>query len=163
MKNDENLVINSIEDENEPVDIRYRYIYIIIYVLQNIKRNNSTNDKSLLSVKQFRTVKICIELVIAIGIISCLLPGVGVDMAKLCPRVMVIWKEDISDFQKYKRLKFTVNSIVELYDDIMFRPAILVQIGSIFAALLQLSYAPLIKPLENTIPIKMEMKARLNL
>ncbi|XP_060820385.1 transport and Golgi organization protein 6 homolog isoform X1 [Bombus pascuorum] len=154
VKNDENLVINSIEDENEPVDIRYRYIYIIIYVLQNIKRNNSTNDKSLLSVKQFRTVKICIELVIAIGIISCLLPGVGVDMAKLCPRVMVIWKEDISDFQKYKRLKFTVNSIVELYDDIMFRPAILVQIGSIFAALLQLSYAPLIKPLENTIPIQ---------
>lgn len=72
---------------------------MIIYVLQNIKKNNSTNDRSLLSVKQFRILKICIEVVTAIGIISCLLPGVGVDMAKLCPRTVVIWKEDISDFQ----------------------------------------------------------------
>ena len=61
--------------------------------------NNSTNDGSLLSVMQFRTIKICIEMITAIGIISCLLPGVGVDLAKLCPRVLMVWKEDISDFQ----------------------------------------------------------------
>lgn len=161
VKNDVNLVINSIEDENEPDDIRYRYIYIIIYVLQSIKKNNSTNDRSLLSVKQFRTLKICIEVITAIGIISCLLPGVGVDMAKLCPRAIVVWKEDISDFQKYKRLKFAVNSMMELYDDIMFRPPILAQIGSLIAALLQLSYAPLIKPLENTILTQEENESKL--
>ncbi|XP_076476756.1 transport and golgi organization 6 isoform X2 [Bombus vancouverensis nearcticus] len=161
VKNDVNLVINSIEDENEPDDIRYRYIYIIIYVLQSIKKNNSTNDRSLLSVKQFRTLKICIEVITAIGIISCLLPGVGVDMAKLCPRAIVVWKEDISDLQKYKRLKFAVNSMMELYDDIMFRPPILAQIGSLIAALLQLSYAPLIKPLENTILTQEENESKL--
>lgn len=61
--------------------------------------NNSTNDRSLLSVKQFHTLKVCIEMITAIGIVSCLLPGVGFDMVKLCPRIMTVWKEDISDFQ----------------------------------------------------------------
>lgn len=71
----------------------------MIHVLQSIKKNNSTNDRSLLSVKQFRTLKICLELITAIGIVSCLLPGVGIDMAKLCPKFMVVWNEDISDLQ----------------------------------------------------------------
>lgn len=33
------------------------------------------------------------------GIIPCLLPGVGVDMVKLCPRALTIYNEKLTDLQ----------------------------------------------------------------
>ena len=51
-------------------------------------------------------------------------------------------------------MKFTVNSLVQLYDDIMFRPAILTQIGPLLAALLQLCHAPLMKPSKEVTSIR---------
>lgn len=78
---------------------RYQYIYITIHILQNINICDSTNNESLFSVKQFHTLKICIELITAMGIIPCLLPGVGVDMVKLCPRALTIYNEKLTDLQ----------------------------------------------------------------
>ncbi|KAK9304573.1 hypothetical protein QLX08_004017 [Tetragonisca angustula] len=154
MKNNGKLEIDTVGNKNEPNDIRYQYICTIVHVLQNIKINNSANDESLYSVQQFRTLKGSVELITAIGIISCLLPGVGVDMAKTCPKALSICKEELTDLQRYKRLKFTVNSLVQLYDDIMFRPAILTQIGPLLAALLQLCHAPLMKPSKEATSIR---------
>lgn len=48
--------------------------------------------------------------------------------------------------QKYKRLCFSTHSLLDLFDDLNLRPAILSQIGPLMAALLQLSHAPLAKP-----------------
>ncbi|XP_043522730.1 uncharacterized protein LOC122535335 isoform X2 [Frieseomelitta varia] len=154
MKNNGKLKIDTVDNKNEPNDIRYQYICTIVHVLQNIKINNSANDESLYSVQQFRTLKASVELITAIGIISCLLPGVGVDMAKTCPKALLICKEELTDLQRYKRLKFTVNSLIQLYDDIMFRPAILIQIGPLLAALLQLCHAPLMKPSKEATSIR---------
>ena len=67
----------------------------IVYVLNNIKASETTSNE--FSVKQFRTLKVAIELVTAIGIIPALLPGVGFDMAKLCPRALQICEEEVTD------------------------------------------------------------------
>ena len=45
---------------------------------------------------------------------------------------------------------------MELYDDTLFRPAILTQIGPLLAALLQLSHAPLMKPSEQVTSVEQE-------
>ncbi|CAK9834284.1 Transport and Golgi organization protein 6 homolog [Anthophora retusa] len=145
-ENDKKFVFYNIEDENEFHDIRYQYLYTLVHVLQSMKIAVSTKSDSLFSVKQFHTLKICIEFVIAMGIIPGLLPGVGVNTIKLCPKALQMYKENLTDLQKYRRLRFTVDSLMELYDEIMFRSAILAQIGPLMAALLQLCHAPLIKP-----------------
>ena len=44
--------------------------------------------------KQYRSIKIAVELIVSIGIIPCLLPNVGVDMAKLCPKALNISLEE---------------------------------------------------------------------
>lgn len=49
--------------------------------------------------------------------------------------------------QKYKRLCYSTHLLVDLFDDLILRTAILSQIGPLMAALLQLSHAPLAKPL----------------
>ncbi|XP_012134725.2 transport and golgi organization 6 isoform X1 [Megachile rotundata] len=148
---DEKFEITSNKYEDEHIDIRYQYIRTVVYVLQNIKASGSLNNESLISVKQFHVVKVCIELITAMGIIPGLLPGVGIDMAKLCPKALQIHEEKLTDLQKYKRIQFTVLSLMELYDELMFRPAILAQIGPLLAALLQLSHAPLMKPCKKSI------------
>lgn len=76
---------------------RYQYLRAVVYVLKNIKGSETTSNESPFSVKQFRTLKVAIELVTAIGIIPALLPGVGVDMAKLCPRALQICEEEVTD------------------------------------------------------------------
>ncbi|XP_017758255.1 PREDICTED: transport and Golgi organization protein 6 homolog [Eufriesea mexicana] len=158
-KDDKKFIIDNIEEEDELLDIGYQYIYTIVHVLQNIKICNSTNNESLFSVKQFHTLKVCIKLITAIGIIPCLLPGVGIDITKLCSRTLLICGKNLTDLQKYRRLQFTVNSLIQLYDEIIFRPVIIAQIGPLLAALLQLSYAPLMKPSKNTTLILKENRS----
>lgn len=67
---------------------------IIIHILRNIKAENAKIDTDApISVKQYRSVKIAVELIVSIGIIPLLLSGVGVDMAKLCPKAVKIFQE----------------------------------------------------------------------
>ncbi|XP_054016476.1 transport and Golgi organization protein 6 homolog isoform X1 [Hylaeus anthracinus] len=148
-EHDKEFITDDIHYENGS-DIRYQYLRAVVRVLQTIKTSNVSNEESLLSIKQFHTLRVAIELVTAIGIIPALLPGVGNNMVKLCPRASEICKENVTDLQKYKRLTFTVHSLMELSNDIMFHSAVLVQIGPLLAALLQLSHAPLMKPLEES-------------
>lgn len=49
-------------------------------------------------------------------------------------------------FQKYERLCFATHLLLDLFDDLTLRPAVLSRIGPLMAALLQLSHAPLAKP-----------------
>lgn len=68
-------------------------------VLKNIKQSNSTDNESVFSIKQCQILKVSVELITAMGIIPGLLPGVGVDMAKLCPRALEIYNEKLTDMQ----------------------------------------------------------------
>ncbi|XP_011269133.1 transport and Golgi organization protein 6 homolog isoform X2 [Camponotus floridanus] len=131
------------------VNIRDQYLQTIIYILCNIKEENGKIDTNApISVKQYRSIKIAIELIVSIGIIPFLLPGVGIDMAKLCPKALKICQEEekLNCMEKYKRLCLSTHSLLDLFDDLNLRPAILSQIGPLIAALLQLSHAPLAKP-----------------
>lgn len=46
------------------------------------------------SVKQYHSMKTAIELIVSIGVIPSLLPGVGVGMARLCPRASQLPQEE---------------------------------------------------------------------
>ncbi|XP_017884516.1 transport and Golgi organization protein 6 homolog [Ceratina calcarata] len=146
MKTDEQFVINDSEDGDLPLDTRYRYIRTVVRVLQTLEMPDSSGEESLISVKEFHSLKVCIELITAMGVLPNLLHGVGIDIAKLCPKAILIQEEKLTDLQKYRRLRFTVDSLMELYTHFTLRPAILAQLGSLFAALLQLCHAPLMKP-----------------
>ncbi|XP_046735251.1 transport and Golgi organization protein 6 homolog isoform X2 [Diprion similis] len=78
--------------------------------------------------------------------IPCLLPGVGVGIQYMCPRAAQLPAEQLTDFQKYERLSNVVKTILNCFDESAMRPAVLPQIGSLLAALIQLSSVPLTKP-----------------
>lgn len=51
-------------------------------------------------------------------------------------------------FQRYERIRFTTTALTDLFHDEILRPVILFYFGTILVALLQLSFAPLVKPNE---------------
>jgi len=74
---------------------RDQYLQAISYVLRGIKQENATAETNApFSIKQDRSLKVAIELIVSIGIIPCLLPGVGAGMARLCPRALKISQEE---------------------------------------------------------------------
>ncbi|KAI4498853.1 hypothetical protein M0802_006028 [Mischocyttarus mexicanus] len=139
---------------NNYSDIRYQYIQIVTYVLKKIQTIEETND--YLNVKTYKLFKTAIELIVSIGIIQCLLPGIGVDMKKLCPRALKLTEDKTTILQKYERLCLSSCSLIEYYNGSFLRPAVISHIGPLIAALLQLSYAPLKKPNEEELSSKDE-------
>lgn len=75
---------------------RYQYIWTIIHELLNIKASDSVNDEFFFSIKQFQAIKVSIELITAMGILPGLLPGVGINIAKLCPRAAQLPEEKLT-------------------------------------------------------------------
>lgn len=143
-------------------------------MLRGIKQENTEVDTDApFNVNQYHSVKTAVELIILIGIKPFLLSGVGIDVDKLCPIASTIGEEkDLSSlevkyhviyvlcnlrnyffllnyfmFQKYERLCFSTHLLLDLFDDLNLRPIILLRIGPLMATLLQLSHAPLAKPL----------------
>lgn len=74
---------------------RTQYLRVSAYVLRAIKQENAEDTHALFSVNQYRSLKIAVELMVSIGIVPCLQCGVGIDMAKLCPRASEIPREDL--------------------------------------------------------------------
>ncbi|XP_046828756.1 transport and Golgi organization protein 6 homolog [Vespa crabro] len=155
-KNDKYIIFGDKDSANNYVDIRYKYIQTITYILKKIQITDEINHDDCISVQQYHTFKIAIELIVSIGIIPCLLPGIGIDMKKLCPRASKLIEEKTSILQKYERLCLSSRSLIEYYNGSLLRPAVLSQFGPLIAALLQLSYAPLTKPNEEQLPLKQE-------
>lgn len=154
-KDDEHTIFGENDRANDRVDTRYKYIQTITYVLKKIHRTTGLSDRDdCISVQRYRTFKIAIELIVSIGIIPCLLPGIGIDMKKLCPRASKLIEEKASVLRKYQRLCLSSRSLIEYYNGSLLRPAVLSQLGPLIAALLQLSYAPLTKPNEEGLTSK---------
>ncbi|EFN83717.1 Transmembrane and coiled-coil domain-containing protein 7 [Harpegnathos saltator] len=133
-----------IQVENQT--IRGKYLQTLVSILNNITKVNITDDDATFSVKQIQSMKIAVGLIVSIGIIPCLEKGVGIDMAKLCPRATKIPQENLTCMQRYERIRFTTIALTDLFHDNILRPTILLYLSAILAALLQLSHAPLIKP-----------------
>ncbi|XP_046410358.1 transport and Golgi organization protein 6 homolog isoform X1 [Neodiprion fabricii] len=132
----------TINDKNKP---REAFLQAILYFLNEIRNTKYLDGDTSLGVKQLNSLKRGIEIAISM-MIPCLLPGVGVGIQYMCPRAAQLPAEQLTDFQKYERLSNVVKTILNCFDESTMQPTILPQIGSLLAALIQLSTVPLTKP-----------------
>ncbi|KAK0179344.1 hypothetical protein PV327_005103 [Microctonus hyperodae] len=130
----------------EDTSIRRKYLQTIIHVLYRLERDVLSASETFMSVNEHRVVKVAIELIIAIGIIPCLLPGIGASINKLCSNAANLPQESLTATQKYNRLVVTAKLLTDLSKEISLKPAIITQLGPLLGALLQLAHAPLMKP-----------------
>ncbi|XP_043276359.1 transport and Golgi organization protein 6 homolog [Venturia canescens] len=147
---DVNEVANFPTNSNFECTIRQRYVHTVLYVLKSLKNSELAQSDTFLSVNQQKTVKAAIEIVVSIGILPCLFPGIGAGIYKLCPRAKELDDEKLTDLQKYERLCLTARYLTDFFDEASLRLSLLPQLGPLLGGLLQLSYAPLMKSTEDS-------------
>ncbi|XP_008553458.1 transport and Golgi organization protein 6 homolog [Microplitis demolitor] len=138
--------------QSEDLSIRRKYLQTILRVIEILNRQVLSKSETYMSVNEYRGVKIAIEMSISLGIIPCLLPGIGLGLSKLSRNAIKLTPESLTDLQKYDRLMMTTRVLTSCYDEISLRPAILAHLGPIVGALFQLAHAPLVKPSKDTGP-----------
>ncbi|XP_070527964.1 transport and Golgi organization protein 6 homolog isoform X2 [Cardiocondyla obscurior] len=144
-------LLPNIRQSIEEFSTRKQHLYVLNYLLRGIIQEHTKVDTDIpFNTSQYHSVKVAVEFIILIGIKPSLLPGIGIDINKVCSIASTITEEtDLSCLEKYERLCFSTYLLLDLFDNLNLRPAVLSQIGLLIAALLQLSHAPLVKPSNN--------------
>ena len=102
-----------------------------------------------LSIGQQKSVTGLVEMILALGVLPNLLPGVGLPASKrsLFLQTVIETVPDRSILERYKQLVFTTESLLELAKHKQLNALIVTkQLGDILACLIQISKAPLSKP-----------------
>lgn len=79
-----------------------------------MKNSELSQSDTFLSVNQQKTVKAAIEIVVSIGILPCLFPGIGAGIYKLCPRARELDVEKLTDLQVRMQKTYTAFNSNEL-------------------------------------------------
>ncbi|XP_012275451.1 transport and Golgi organization protein 6 homolog isoform X2 [Orussus abietinus] len=133
-------------NDRQKYDLRSDYLHALLFVLKELPKSLACSD-TFLTVNQFQKIKSAVEVISDIGITPCLLPGVGINLKKVDSQNNGGLQKSLTEFQKYTQLSHCINILVDCYKEVALRPALINEIGSIIAALLQLSHVPLMKPI----------------
>ncbi|CAD6227680.1 GSCOCG00001360001-RA-CDS [Cotesia congregata] len=147
----ENIKLDLAVEKQKSLDHspRREYLSTILCILRTLNTEVLSKSKTYMSVREYRGVKAAIEMSISLGILPCLLPGIGVGLTKLSRNAPKLPPESLTSCQKYERLDLTTRTLTCCYEEISLRPAILAHLGPVVGALCQLAFAPLVKPSED--------------
>jgi len=106
-------------------------------------------DADTLSIAQQKNVNSILEMMIVLGILPNVLPGVGVAIHKRSDFLQLIIKDlpKLKILDQYKQLVFTLDALLDLAHHRSLSTLVLTKhMSDILASLVQISYAPLMKP-----------------
>lgn len=128
----------------------WHFVCICLETLLRLKQSleNEKDEKTkMLSVNQQKTVKSCFEMIISIGLLPNLLPGVGLNLTVRSQHAHIVQNENLTVVQKYECICCIIRVLLCLYEEPTLHSLIIPQhLGDMLAALCQLSFAPLKKP-----------------
>ena len=110
-------------------------------------------DPDTLSIAQQKNVCGLVQMILALGVLPNLLPGVGTpaDKRSVFLQTVIQSVPDRSILERYKQLVFSTESLLELAKYKQFNTLIITkQLGDILACLIQIAHAPLAKPKDET-------------
>nr|CAD7427174.1 unnamed protein product [Timema monikensis] len=150
--------------------IRWRFVSVSLHILLVLKKclNHIIQEEQLkksktgekipknpprpfpgvdLTVFQQKLVRTCLQFVVSIGLLPSLLPGVGLSLAARCSNAQNLKEENLVVIDKYERLSGVTRGLVACCETPALRTIILAHhLGDMMAALAQLSFVPLKKP-----------------
>lgn len=164
-----------IVDSQDCDDVKFAYVRTCVNALMNLKIElskaledqvnekiaNPTNvprlDADALSIAQQKNVHALVQMIVCLGILPNLIPGIGLPIEKRSEffKFVVADSVKVSIFEKYKRLLYSVESLLELSKYKSLNAIVMTKhMGDILAAILQIAYAPIKKPSKDSTPPK---------
>lgn len=129
-------------------DFIWDFVETAVFLLSSVKNVVKDDD---LSVSQKKTVSSCLQFIVSLGILPNILPGVTHTTSADGAMLELLSELDTTLVQKYERLCIAVKALLSFCDSSNFRPLIITNvIHYLLGALIQLSYAPVKKPTQDT-------------
>ncbi|XP_067007240.2 transport and Golgi organization protein 6 homolog [Anabrus simplex] len=141
--------------------VRWQFVCITLHILlsmkhylkeKNAQADNKNKDETkappdILSVNQQKTIRTCLQFVVSMGLLPSLLPGVGISLAARCTNAHNLKDEDLLLLEKYERLAGVTRGLLVCCEQQTLRNLIIANhLGDLMAALSQISFVPLKKP-----------------
>ncbi|XP_014210904.2 transport and Golgi organization protein 6 homolog, partial [Copidosoma floridanum] len=126
---------------------RWKYLKLLLCTIVNLLETELSVENPLLSVNQLKILKTAFESAASIGIIPSLFPNIKIHMSSTRPRIFKINFDD-SILEMHKKLSHTVKIFLQCFENDTLRPVLIPQLDCLLAALLQISHAPLAKPVD---------------
>jgi len=151
-------------------DTYFDYVRCCVNALINLKFELSNvssapdakAEADLLSISQQKNVSGIIQMIVALGLLPNLVPGVGapLDKRSVFLQTVINTVPERSILERYKQLVFSCESLLELSKYKQFHSLMLTRhLGDILACLIQISNAPLVKPKDSdAVPVSEEIK-----
>lgn len=135
------------EDHNTTYRLLRTFLKKIFNAIDDLSSEILNNSSILISVKNQKILRTCIQLVTSVGISNCLIPGLGITLSKRCSTSTVLPKLSFKDEEKYELLVECTNFFTRSYRVPVIKNIIVtLHLSDYLAALMQLSFAPLKKP-----------------
>ena len=146
-------------------DVYFDYVRCCVHALMNLKfelKQLAEQEKEVLggskgpklaadalSISQTKSVSSLVQMVVALGVVPNLLPGVGLALEKRSEYLQLVMKSipERSILEKYKQLVFSLESLLDMVRFRSFCTLVTTKhITDILGCLVQISQAPLMKP-----------------
>lgn len=145
----ENLDLDDItEDEAQSkYNVIKNYLESIVIEIDLLILEIAKDEKLIISVKNRKLLKTCYELLITLGISTCLIPGLGVSLEKRSIAAKTFPKLMLNEKQKYEMLVFCTEFFQRSYKVPTLKSIIISHyLSDYLAALVLLAFAPLKAP-----------------
>ncbi|XP_014223459.1 uncharacterized protein LOC106650133 [Trichogramma pretiosum] len=128
-------------------DVAWVYLHTILFVVSDFAKTELSQENPLFTIEQMKILRNSIKLASHLGIVSSFHSAIKVRTRATDFKNFQIHFEHKDIFDKYKIMCHTVTLLLELFEHVILRSAVISQLDSILAALFQLSFAPLQKPI----------------
>ncbi|KAJ0181977.1 hypothetical protein K1T71_002699 [Dendrolimus kikuchii] len=135
------------EKADNSYEILNTFLNKIFHNIDDLGLEIKNDSRILISVKNQKLLRTCFQLVTSLGVSPCLIPGLGINLAKRCSLLHIISSIVLRDEQKYKILVACTDFFARSYQIPVLKNIIItLHLTDYLAALIQLSFAPFKKP-----------------
>ncbi|VVC92200.1 unnamed protein product [Leptidea sinapis] len=147
------ILRKSLSDNKEQTDKNFclikNFLDEVISKIDELSCEIKTNENILISVKNQKTLRNCFQVITSVGILNCLIPGLGIGISKYKNSVLVqsLPKLPLNDEEKYKLIILCIDFFQRSYLIPVLKNIIVTfHLSDYLAALIQIAFAPLKKP-----------------
>lgn len=144
-----NLSINSNGDTDNTETVKYTRLLIqnIMQYIESLALEIRNEPTILISIKHQKTLRTCFQILTTFGMAPCMIPGIGITLAKRITTSQYLPSVKLSDEEKYELLVDCTEFLTRCYSTPVLRKIIVtLHLTDYLAALIQLCFAPLKKP-----------------
>lgn len=134
-------------EENRNRANQLQFLKDVIKAVDVLSDTLKEDDSVLISVQHQKVLRTCFQIITSLGFSQCLIPGLGISLSKRCSSFKAIPSLNLDYEEKYQLLTVCTDFFIRSYNVPVLKNIIItLHLSDYLAALIQLCFAPYMKP-----------------